>query len=97
MLVVYINIRPVDRHDDFLDLVFSQEHAKYLVSFWCDLKNNYKQYKDISLLSLLIITLHLTVVDVKDFSVLIHVRNGLQSRMSYNTLNAWMVLGLEER
>ena len=86
------------RHDDLLDFVFYEENSKNPIAFWCDLYKNHEEYKELSLLSLLILTLSPDSCECeRGFSTLTHVKNDLRSCLSYNNLNSSMAVALEER
>ena len=78
------------RHDDDVDYIF-QENDSNTVWFWCDLFMNYPTYKELSKLSILILTLSPNTCDCeRGFSVLNFVKNEYRCRLTSETLmHAW--------
>ena len=85
------------RNDDDLGFIF-EENDNDITSFWCDIYCNFSEYKELSKLSILILTLSPNTCDCeRGFSTLNYVKNEYRSKLTNQNLNACMAVGLEER
>ena len=94
------------RNDDLLDYLYDEKYRKEsggeavdnVVGFWCDLYQNFPEYKELAKLAILLLTLTPDTCECeRGFSVMNHVKNELRTAMTDTTLNACMAVGLEKR
>ena len=90
------------RNDDLLDilyedkykLAFSGDTTGDLVGFWYDLYQNFHEYKELSKLAILIMTITPNTCDCeRGFSCMNYVKNELRTAMTETTLNTSMTVG----
>ena len=93
------------RNDDLLDFLFEEKYKAgtgddndNYVGFWCDLFLNCPEYKELSRLAILILTIAPDTCECeRGFSTMNFVKNELRTAMTKTTLNACMAVGLEQR
>lgn len=92
------------RNDDLLDYLFQEkyksanEESDNYVGFWSDLHSNFPEYKELSKLAILVLTIAPdTCKCERGFSTMNFVKNELRTAMTNATLNACMAVGLEQR
>ena len=72
-----------------------EENDNDITSFWCDIYCNFSEYKELSKLSILILTLSPNTCDCeRGFSTLNYVKNEYRSKLTNQNLNACMAVGL---
>ena len=91
------------RNDDLIDILYEDKYKLALsgdttgdlVGFWCDLYQNFPEYKELSKLAILIMTITPNTCDCeRGFSCMNYVKNELRTAMTETTLNACMAVGL---
>lgn len=93
------------RNDDLLDFLYEDKYSANtngdsdnIVGFWCELYCNFPEYKELSKLAILIMTITPDTCECeRGFSTMNFVKNELRTAMTTETLNACMAVGLEER
>ena len=96
------------RNDDLLDFLYEVKYklahtaegdvTDDIVGFWCDLYQNFPEYKELSKLAILIMTITPDTCECeRGLSSMNYVKNELRTAMSEKTLNACMAVGLEKR
>ena len=85
------------RHEDDVDFIL-QENDVNVVSFWCDLFLNYSGCKELSKLSVLLLSLSPNTCDCeRGFSVLNFVKNEYRCKLTSENVNACIAVGMERR
>ena len=96
------------RNDDLLHFLYEDKYKLAhlaeddvtgdIVGFWCDLYQNFPEYKELSKLAILIMTITPDTCECEcRFCSMNYVKNELRTAMSEKTLNACMAVGLEKR
>ena len=84
-------------HEDDVDFIL-QENDVNVVSFWCDLFLNYSGCKELSKLSVLLLSLSPNTCDCeRGFSVLNFVKNEYRCKLTSENVNACIAVGMERR
>jgi hypothetical protein len=74
------------------------EKVDDVVGFWCDLYQNFDDYKELSKLAILIMTLTPDTCECeRGVSAMNYVKNDLRTALTDTTLNACMAVALAER
>lgn len=96
------------RNDDLLDYLFEdlykgadradEESVDDLVGFWCDLYRNFADYRELSKLVTLIMTLTPDTCECeRGVSTMNYVKNDVRTALTEKTLNACMAVALDRR